>query len=101
MYLKLKKMLKSILKIHQRKDQHFYLLYWIGCLKGIVNGQDFFYNIRLSWINGLDKFVYVSDSIMKCNCRKKLIYKYEFYLANDGEIVCIKCLINKGDTNNL
>jgi len=37
----------------------------------------------------------------KCECCKKPIYKDEFYLANDGEIVCIKCLINKGDTDNL
>ena len=37
----------------------------------------------------------------KCECCKKSIYKDEFYLANDGEIVCIKCLINKGDTDNL
>jgi len=37
----------------------------------------------------------------KCDCCKKSIYKDEFYLANDGEIVCIKCLINKGDTDNL
>ena len=38
MFLKLKKMLKSILKIHQRNAQHFYLPYWIDCYKGIING---------------------------------------------------------------
>ena len=37
----------------------------------------------------------------KCKGCKKPIYKDEFYVANDGEIVCIKCLINKGDTDNL
>ena len=37
----------------------------------------------------------------KCNCCNKSIYKNEFYLANDGEIVCIKCLIDKGDTGKL
>jgi len=37
----------------------------------------------------------------KCNCCNKSIYKNEFYLANDGEIVCIKCLIDKGDTEKL
>ena len=36
MYLKLKKMLKSISKIHLENDQHFYLLYWIDYFKGIV-----------------------------------------------------------------
>jgi len=37
----------------------------------------------------------------KCDCCNKSIYKNEFYLANDGEIVCIKCLIDKGDTKKL
>jgi len=39
--------------------------------------------------------------LKKCDCCKKPIYKDKFYLANDGEIVCIKCLINKGNTDNL
>ena len=30
-YLNLKKTQKNILKIRQKKDQHYYLLYWIGC----------------------------------------------------------------------
>ena len=38
MFLKLKKILKSILKIHQSNAQHFYLPYWIDCYKGIING---------------------------------------------------------------
>ena len=37
----------------------------------------------------------------KCDCCKKSIHKDEFYLANDGGLVCINCLINKGDTDNL
>ena len=36
-----------------------------------------------------------------CECCKKLIYEDEFYLANDGDIVCSSCLIDKGDTDNL
>ena len=31
MYLNLKKTPKNILKIRQKKDQRYYLLYWIGC----------------------------------------------------------------------
>ena len=30
-YLNSKKTQKNILKIRQKKDQHYYLLYWIGC----------------------------------------------------------------------
>ena len=37
----------------------------------------------------------------ECDCCKKIIYKEEFYLANDGDLVCINCLIDKGDTDNL
>ena len=36
-----------------------------------------------------------------CDCCEKPIYKDEFYLANDGDIVCVVCLIVKGDTDNL
>ena len=36
MYLNLKKTPKNILKIRQKKDQHYYLLYLIGCSVGIM-----------------------------------------------------------------
>jgi len=36
-YMKLKKMLNDILKIHQKKDQHFYLLCWIDYCKGTTD----------------------------------------------------------------
>jgi len=35
-YLNLKKTQKNILNIRQKKDQHYYLLYLIGCLVGIM-----------------------------------------------------------------
>ena len=37
MYLILRNKLKSILKIHRRNAQHFYLLYWIDCYSDIIN----------------------------------------------------------------
>jgi len=30
-----------------------------------------------------------------CDCCSKLIYNEEFYLADNGEIVCSSCLIDK------
>ena len=37
MYLILRNKLKSILKIHRRNAQHFYLLYWIDYYSDIIN----------------------------------------------------------------
>jgi len=36
-----------------------------------------------------------------CDDCDKMIYESEFYLAENGDVVCSSCFIERGDTDNL